>query len=96
MNYLVEQARYLNPGLRAYIFVNRASPNPLVVDAKEAQEIASEFENLKIIKTVIRERVAFQRSVRGGLSVAEVPSPDAKAVFEIRSFYKEVYDHEQT
>lgn len=92
MDTLVEQAQTLNPNLIAAVVINRASTNPSVSDAEEARELILEFNHLNLIKSILRERVSFQRSVREGLSVIEVPQPDRKAVTEINCLFKEVYD----
>jgi chromosome partitioning protein len=92
MDTLVEQAQTLNPNLIASVVINRASTNPSVSDAEEARELILEFNHLNLIKSILRERVSFQRSVREGLSVIEVPQPDRKAVTEINCLFKEVYD----
>jgi chromosome partitioning protein len=92
MDTLVEQAQTLNPNLIASVVINRASTNPSVSDAEEARELILEFNHLNLIESILRERVSFQRSVREGLSVIEVPQPDRKAVTEINCLFKEVYD----
>lgn len=94
MDQLVDQAQALNPRLEAFVVINRASTNPSVSDAEEAFALVNEFERLSAVKTILRERVAYQRSVREGLSVIEVARPDLKAVEEIRSFYGEIYHDE--
>ena len=92
MDTLVEQAQTLNPNLIASVVINRASTNPSVSDAEEARELILEFNHLNLIESILRERVSFQRSVREGLSVIEVPQPDRKAVTEINCLFREVYD----
>lgn len=94
MDDLVRQAQTLNPNLQAFVVINRASTNPSVSDSDEAQSLIQDFEHLSLTSTVIRERVAYQRSVREGLGVVEVVRPDRKAVQEIQSFYGEVYDED--
>ena len=92
MDTLVEQAQTLNRNLIASVVINRASTNPSVSDAEEARELILEFNHLNLIESILRERVSFQRSVREGLSVIEVPQPDRKAVTEINCLFREVYD----
>ena len=94
MDSLVDQAQALNPRLEAFVVINRASTNPSVTDAQEALDLVNEFERLRSVHTVLRERVAYQRSVREGLSIVEVSRLDVKAVEEIRSFYGEIYNDE--
>src|SRR5208283_6242858 len=83
MDRLVEQAQALNPNLEAFVVINRASTNPTVSDTQEARDLILEFEHLTSVNTTLRERVAYQRSVREGLSVVEVPFPDPKAITEM-------------
>jgi chromosome partitioning protein len=92
MNDLVGQAQGLNTDLEAFVVLNMASPNPCTTDAADALELISDYENLKCAKTVIIERVAFQRSIREGLSVVELGPVDRKAYNEIIKLFKEVYN----
>lgn len=91
MDRLVERAQKLNPTLNAYVVINRASTNPSVTDTQEACELIQGFQHLALLNSILRERVSYQRSVREGLSVVEVPQPDNKAVTEINSLVEEVY-----
>ena len=91
MDSLVQQAQSLNPRLVAFVVMNRASTNPSVTDTQEACDLIGDFQHLNLFKSILRERVSYQRSVREGLAVSEVPQPDNKAVMEINSLYKEIY-----
>ena len=48
------------------------------------------FQHLGLISSVIRDRIAFRKSARDGLSVAELKQ-DKKATEEMNKFFKEVY-----
>lgn len=91
MDDLIEQAQSININLSAYIIINRASTNPGVSDTSEAVEYLSNYERLNVLETIVRERVVFQRCVRGGRSVVETTPEDKKASLEIKSLYKEIY-----
>ena len=91
MDNLVQQAQTLNACLVAFVVINRASTNPSVTDTQEACDLIGDFGHLTLLKTILKERVSYQRSVREGLSVIEVPQPDNKAVSEINSLYEEIY-----
>lgn len=93
---LVEQAQALNPSLTAYVALNRCSTNPTVTDAQEAAEVISDIPNLKLLRTILKERVSYQRSVREGLSVIEATPPDTKAVTEVTALFQEIYDAKET
>jgi len=90
MDSLVQQAQALNPPLEAFVVINRASTNPSVTDTQEARELISDFEHLNLVNAILRERVSYQRSVREGLSVVEVPQPDHRAVVEMSCLYEEI------
>ena len=90
MSRLVEQAQGFNPELDALVCINRASPNPRVAEADEAQELISEYDTLRLASTIIRDRIAHRRAVRDGQS-AEEHGEDTKAAQEIRDLANEVY-----
>ncbi len=88
METMVKKAKILNPKLRAFIVLNRASPNPSVSEAEEAKEILSDLEHLGLSRSIIRDRIAFRKAARDGLAVPEMQPADPKAVFEIQEIYK--------
>jgi chromosome partitioning protein len=90
MSRLIEQAAGFNPDLDAIVCINRASPNPRVAEAQEAQELVTEYETIRLAETVIRDRIAHRRAVRDGLS-AEEAGDDPKAAYELQQLAKEVY-----
>jgi chromosome partitioning protein len=94
MNALVEQARGFNPELEAYIVISRASTNPAVSEAKEAQDILSDFEHCKLADTIIRDRIAYRKAARDGLCVSELKPVDSKASAEVGFLYREVFGEE--
>ncbi len=88
---LVQQARAFNPGLVTGILINRASTNPRVKETEEAKELIAEYDDLHLMETVIRDRIAFRHSARNGLCVTELPDRDKAAEKEIVALYEEVY-----
>lgn len=93
---LVEQAQTLNNYLTACVILNRCSTNPTVTDAQEAADVISEIPHLHLLKTMLKERVSYQRSVREGLSVVEATPLDTKATMEVTALFQEIYDVEET
>ena len=91
MDGLVEQAGAINPRLRAAVVVNRASTHPRVREADEAAGLVAEFEHLGDSGVVVRDRIAYRRAAAEGRGVAEAADPDAKAVAEMRSWYRAVF-----
>lgn len=91
MDKLILQARALNPDLLAYVLINMASTNPSSTDVADAISVVSDYNQLSSLKTYIKERVVFQRSIREGRSVVEYSPSDNKAIEEIISLYKEIF-----
>lgn len=94
MDQLVSQAKLINENLEAYILINRASTNPSINEMDEVIEVLEEFEHLNLASNVIRERIAFRKAARAGLSVSEMAKSDVKASQEIEGVYKEVYNEQ--
>lgn len=91
MDKLVEQVKTFNPGLKAYVIINRASTNPSVTETKEILQVFEDLEHLKLSSTIIRDRIAYRKVARNGLSVAEMNPLDPKANDEILKFFEEIY-----
>ncbi|HFD31335.1 MAG TPA: chromosome partitioning protein [Gammaproteobacteria bacterium] len=92
MDELVEMAQGLNENLQAFIVLNRVSTNPAVREDQETRDFFEEeaFQHLALLDTVLRDRIAFRKSGRDGLSVVEWKQ-DKKAANEMNQLYKEVY-----
>jgi len=89
---LVQEASPSNLELKAYTVINRVSTNPSVKEAEEAMELLAEFPNLCTLKTTLKDRISFRKSVREGKSVLEFLPKDKKAITEIKALYKELFD----
>ena len=89
---IINQVSGLNPKLKSYIILNRASPNPSVNETKDVENILNDLQGIKLSGAIIRERIAFRKAARDGLAVSEIKTPDKKAIEEINKLYKEVYN----
>lgn len=94
MEALVSSAKGFNPNLGAWVVISRVSTNPSVHESQDAQEILADFENLQLSGSVIRDRIAYRKAARDGLSVDEVKPKDPKAAEEIEGLYAEVFDEQ--
>lgn len=92
MDELVEVAQGLNDRLQAFIVLNRVSTNPIVREDQETLAFIKqeEFQHLGLVNSVLRDRIAFRKSARDGLSVVEWKQ-DKKANEEMNQFFNEVY-----
>lgn len=95
INDLVSQAKAFNPTLQPYVLINRATTNPSVDEVEEAQSVVNDFENLKLSILVLKERIAYRKAAKSGLSIIELGKKDPKAIHEITLLYYEVFKHGQ-
>ena len=95
MNDLIVTAQGFNPNLCAWVVINRGSTNPFVTETAEAVEILGDFKHLGLATSVVRERIAYRKAVRDGLSVVEMKPSDAKASREMTEFYIEVFNDDK-
>ena len=96
MNELVATATGVNPVLRAFVVICRASPNPRVSEAAEAMPVLADYEHLEMAATVIYDRIVYRRSSREGVSVSELSPPNKKAITELNDLYEEIFNNRQT
>lgn len=86
---LIKLSKAMNPKLNAFAVLSMASPNPRVAEAKQAQEMISEFEELQLADTIIRDRKIYRDAMCEAKGVIEMP--DEKAKQEIECLAKEVF-----
>ncbi len=96
MNKMVNNARSMNPGLEAIVFVNRASTNIKVTSTQDAIEIASQAPDLKVSSVVVHERSIIKKASESGLGAVEHPLitrsvANAATKREYLALYKEVF-----
>jgi chromosome partitioning protein len=91
LNTLVEVALEINDNLKAYVVINQSSPNPAVREAEEMKEFLSEFENIKLLNTVLCERIVYRRAALNGMAVTEYKPEDIKANEEMKALYQEIF-----
>ncbi len=80
---LVEEARSVRDGLRAFAVMNLADPGEQSVDNIEAAAAVAAVKAFEYLPTPIRRRKAFSNAGGAGLSVAELSPRDPKAIAEI-------------
>ena len=91
LNSLVEVALEINEKLKAYVVINQSSPNPAVREAEEMKEFLAEFDNIKLLNSVICERIVFRRAALNGMGVTEYKPEDLNATEEMNSLYGEIF-----
>jgi chromosome partitioning protein len=79
----------INPRLKVYAVISQADPKGK--DNEEAIGILNEFQNVKILQTLIGNRKAFRNAASEGLGVVELNPIDKKAIQEMESLYYSIY-----
>jgi len=90
VNELVGLARGFNPELQAYAVLCMAPSNPAIKEVGEAQTLLTEFDQLKLADTVIRDRKVYRDALLSGLGVVEMDN--AKAKVELQSLAREFFE----
>jgi chromosome partitioning protein len=86
---LIQEIRTVNPGLRAYAFINHGDASG--TDNLEAAQLLQEKEELVYLETPILTRKAFGKAAAQGRAVTELRPPDAKAIREMHALYDAIF-----
>lgn len=87
---LVDEMRAANPGLKAYVFLNRCDPSGR--DNDEASEVLRDTQALQFIETPLGTRKAFGNAAAKGLAVTELKPQDTKATNEIEILFRYLFN----
>jgi chromosome partitioning protein len=87
---LVEEARAVNPDFRALAFINRAEARG--GENAEAAELIRSKPGLDFVPASLGARKAFAHAAAAGLSVVEMRPADPKAVEEIETLRRHLFD----
>jgi chromosome partitioning protein len=89
---LIEQARVINPKLVALLVPVAASTNAASLDVVKFYRNVKDYQQFRMLKTVVRNRVAYQNWQETGRAVIETRPRDALAVAELEQLYAEVFN----
>jgi chromosome partitioning protein len=87
---LIEEIKTINPNLQAYTFINRADAKGQ--DNDDAAGLLGETTVLTFIDVVLGTRKSFGNAAALGLSVIELKPKDTKAIAEIETLFKYVFN----
>ena len=88
----VEEARVHNPSLRGLVVLNQVSPNPRHRSTQEAWEALNDgCVALEVSRSMVRDRVGFQRAYALGMTVHEHLAESDKCAIEMSSIYEQVF-----
>ena len=88
---LVDEARSVRDGLRAYAVLNCADPGENTTDNIEAAEAVADVPQLEYLATPIRRRKSFANAAGQGLSVLEMKPSDKKAKEELEALINALF-----
>ena len=82
---LVNEARSVRDGLRAFAVLNCADPGENSSDNKDAAAAVSDVPAFEYLPTPLRRRKSFSNAAGAGLSVLEIKPQDSKATEELKA-----------
>lgn len=95
MQKIIQESKLVNPNLLTLAVLSMAPTNPIVNEAKEAQEFLAEFPSITLLKTIVRDRKIYRDAVSEGLGVVEIDKTNEsarKAKKEIQDLVKEIFN----
>lgn len=95
MQKIIQESKLVNPNLITLAVLSMAPTNPIVNEAKEAQEFLAEFPSITLLKTIVRDRKIYRDAVSEGLGVVEIDKTSEsarKAKKEIQDLVKEIFN----
>lgn len=88
---LIDEARAVRDGLRAYAVLNCADPGEASTDNADAAAAVADFPQLELLQTPVRRRKSFANAAGQGLSVLEVKPADKKACDELSALVSALF-----
>ena len=96
MQKIINDSRIINPNLRVLAILSMGPTNPIIQESNEAKEFFSEFPEIQLLTTIIRDRKVYRDSISDGLGVIEIENTSdsaKKAKKEITDLIAEIYGH---
>ncbi len=85
---IITQGKYLNTELIVYALLTMAPTNPVINESKEAIDYLSDYPDIKLLNTIVRDRKVYRDAISEGMGVVEMNN--RKAEKEIKDLVKEV------
>lgn len=96
MGALVDEARSVRDGLRAYAVLNLADSGEHSADNADAAAAVADVPQFEYMPTPIRRRKAFSNAGGAGLCVTEMSPKDSKACFELGALVEVLFNIQTT
>ena len=88
MQEIIIQAKDLNPTLKVYGLITMAPTNPVIHEEADAKKYLKDYPEIKLLKTVIRDRKVYRDVMGDGFGVVEMDNQKAK--IEIKKLVEEI------
>lgn len=88
---LVDEARSVRDGLRAFAVLNCADPGESAADNIEAAAAVADVPQFEYLATPLRRRKAYANAAGAGLSVLEARPVDRKAIDELQALINALF-----
>jgi chromosome partitioning protein len=88
MQEIIIQAKDLNPGLKVYGLITMAPTNPIIHEETDARECLNDYQEIKLLSAMIRDRKVYRDAMSDGLGAVEMDN--IKAKIEIKKLVEEV------
>jgi chromosome partitioning protein len=88
MQEIIIQAKDLNPGLKVYGLITMAPTNPIIHEETDARECLNDYQEIKLLSAMIRDRKVYRDAMSDGLGAVEMDN--IKARIEIKKLVEEV------
>ncbi len=88
---LVDEARSVRDGLRAFAVLNCADPGEQSSDNAEAAAAVAEVPQFEYLPTPLRRRKSFANAAGAGMSVLEAKPKDGKAIAELQALINALF-----
>jgi len=89
---LIDEARSVRDGLRAFAVLNCADPGEASTDNAEAAAAVAQVPQFEYLATPIRRRKSFANAAGAGLSVLEIKPADKKASEELNALLAALFE----
>jgi chromosome partitioning protein len=86
---IITQAKDLNSELTVYGLLTMAPTNPVINETEEAREYLSDYPEINLLNTILRDRKVYRDAMSEGMGVTELGNP--KAVDEVESLMQEIF-----
>ncbi|SFR56115.1 AAA family ATPase [Thiomicrospira sp. ALE5] len=88
---VIQLSKDYNPNLQVNAILTLAPTNPSIREIEEAQDYISDYQDIQLLSSIIRDRKVYRDAMGLGKGVVEMDNDKAK--FEINQLWEELHGH---